>query len=255
MSSGKASNGCVMATCLRRGSTGISSPVSRPTTPAQGPAALTTEPAAISPLGVRTPEIAPSPSSSNPVNQHAVLEPDAELLGALDVAAQDLRRPDKPVGRAVHPSDEPLDRYRRVQLGYLFRPHLPRLLEPGRPLDALCLPQRLEPRLVVGQEEVPALAVAGVHPQLLLEAQELLAREQREPHVGLRSELAAKPPARPPGAAAPRPRLALEHHHGTTPPLGEVVGDARPDDTRPDNDYLGGPHAAPDRVASMFNLT
>ena len=50
----------------RLGVTGRSSPASRPTGPAQGPAAITTWPAEMSPRGVRTDRTCP-PSVSMPV--------------------------------------------------------------------------------------------------------------------------------------------------------------------------------------------
>ena len=108
---------------------------------------------------------------------HAVLEPYAEPLCALDVAAQHLHRPEKAVRRSEHATDEPLGADRGVDVPYLLRPHLPRVLEPGGPLDASRPSQRVELRLVAREEEVPAPAVAGVHTELLLEAHELLARE------------------------------------------------------------------------------
>ena len=135
------------------------------------------------------------------------------------------------------------------------RPHLPRVLEPGRPLDASRPSQRVELRLVAREEEVPAPAVAGVHAELLLEAHELLAREQREPHVYLGAELGAEPAGRSSRAALSRRQISLQHEYRAASPLREVVGDAGSDHPRADDDGLGRPHALPDRVASMFNLT
>ena len=54
ISSGSASVGTVGATCRRSGETGISTPASRPSAPAQAPAALTTCRAAIGPAVVCT---------------------------------------------------------------------------------------------------------------------------------------------------------------------------------------------------------
>src|SRR5215211_3947946 len=118
ISSGKRSKGYVTAACLRSGSTGRSRPASRTTGAAQAPAAFTTSPAATSPE-VRTVEILPDPSSSKSAH--------STPCGALDVAAQDLHRPDKAVGRAEDTADEPVGTDRRVDLLYFRRRHFSRL--------------------------------------------------------------------------------------------------------------------------------
>ena len=53
------SKASVTKMCRRRGSTGSSSPAIRPTSGAQGPAALTTSRVAMVPAGVRTPVTRP----------------------------------------------------------------------------------------------------------------------------------------------------------------------------------------------------
>src|SRR3712207_3466850 len=93
----------------------------------------------------------------------AVPDPHPQPLRTLHVTAQYLRGPDKPVGRAVDAAGEPAGAYRRVDLGYLGRLHLPGLLEPCGPLDLSRLPQRFELRLIVGQKQVPARTIAWVH--------------------------------------------------------------------------------------------
>src|SRR5215218_2490697 len=173
---------------------------------------------------------------------HAVLEPHAKPCGALDVAAQDLHRPDKAVGRAEDTADEPVGTDRWVDLLYFRRRQLSQLLEPGCPLNVLRGPQGVELLPIAREEEIPIREVAGVHAEILLKAQELLAREQREPDVYLGAELGAEAAGGPARATPSGLSVTLEHEDTLATLLREVVGNARPDHPGADDHYLGRPH-------------
>jgi hypothetical protein len=110
-------------------------------------------------------------------------------------------------------------------------------------------------RLVAREKEVPARPVTGVRAQLLLEARQLLAREQRETNVHLGTELGAESAGGPARAAPSGRPIPLQHENAPATLLREVVGDASPDHPGADDDDLGGSHAATALVARMFNRT
>src|SRR5829696_7924395 len=117
------------------------------------------------------------------------------------------------------------------------------------------------------EQEMPIRAVAGVHAEILLEAQELLAREQREPDVYLGAELSAEAASGPARATPSGLSVTLEHEDTLATLMREVVGNARPDHPGADDDYLSrphgctrsfrpcAPHAATSRFARMFRRT
>src|SRR5262245_11108636 len=97
--------------------------------------------------------------------------------------------------------------------------------------------------LVPDQEQIADLPVTGIDTELLDEAPEDRDRLQREPDLGLGSELGADAPGgfrRGAGAHG----LALKHDHIAQSTLRQVVGDATADHAPSDDDGVSGPWKA-----------
>ena len=81
------------------------------------------------------------------------------------------------------------------------------------------------------EPEIARLRVPGIGAGLITEAEKLLTREEREPHIDRRRVLRPESARRPPRAPFAGPNGSVEHHDIADAPRGEVPGDARAHDT------------------------
>ena len=94
--------------------------------------------------------------------------------------------------------------------------------------------------VVGGEEEVTHGLVAAVPSGLVVEAPELLAREERQADVDGRRKLRAETAGSPPGAAGAGGRGVIEEHDGTAPERSEVPRDCGAHDAGADDHDVGG---------------
>lgn len=179
---------------------------------------------------------------AQPCARLTVVEPHAEPLGGLDVAPQDLERPQEPVTRAEDAAPEAVEAHRRVDARDLVPADRPRIREPRPPLHLPRRRERVERLLPLGEEEISAGSEAGIDADLLGEAQQLLARQQRQTDVDFGAELRTKASRRFAGAALARPRARLDHADVRAPPRRQVPGDAGADDAGADDHHVRDGH-------------
>src|SRR5207244_1927184 len=113
--------------------------------------------------------------------------------------------------RTESASHDPVERDRGVQPRDLLRAHLDRLVKAAGVLDAASVAQRLELLPVRGEPEVAGRPVAGIDARLRLEAEQLLAGEERQADVDRGRVLRPEAAGRASGAAAAGHRGAVDH--------------------------------------------
>ncbi len=160
----------------------------------------------------------------------------AEPLGGRAIARQDPQRANEAVARAVRAADDPRAPQRRVERRDLVRADLARVVHAVGALHRQRRAQLRQLRRIGRDPQIAGRDETAVAAGLVGEAAQLLAREQRQPHVDRARELHAKAARRATGAAFARTRRAVEHDHVARAARGQVVRDARADDAGADDD-------------------
>jgi hypothetical protein len=178
----------------------------------------------------------------DPGDARVPVERGAAPLGVVEVAAKDLQRPDRGVARAPRGRHGAVEQHVRVEPCGLLGRELDGLGQPARVLDGARGTECVARGIVVGEEEVPDRAHSRITAGIVGETAQLLAREQREPHVDGGRELRAEATRGAPGAAGARRRGGVDDRDARAA-RGEVPGHARADDAGADDeDVRGGRH-------------
>src|SRR5947209_16138651 len=91
----------------------------------------------------------------------AELNSGAEALRRGEIPAEDLQRPDEPIGRTVGAAGDRIPWHGRIEINNLTGCDFPDIPEPGRLLKRRSRPQRRQLVWIRGYEEVHACPVLG----------------------------------------------------------------------------------------------
>ena len=165
-------------------------------------------------------------------------ELDALPLRRLVIAAEDLHRADEAVGRGERAADDGVVVDGRIDRPRLVRADDARLRRAAGVLHRDRVAEAAEHLLGLREKEISVLRVSGIDAGLLLETEQLFAREHRQPDVHRRLELGAETAGCARRAAAAEGGGAVDDDDVADAEGGEVVRDARAGHPRSDDQHF-----------------
>ena len=178
-----------------------------------------------------------------PGDLHLPLQLHPQPLGGSEIPFNDAQWTDETVAGAERSPDYLIESDCGIEPRDLLGPDLDRLGQPLLMLNPPGCPEYLELACRGSEPEVTRRTVPRIPPRLLRKAAELVAREQRQPHVDRRGVLGPEPAGRLAGAALTGTVRAVEHQDVAPAAAREVICHARADHARADDDEGGCPHA------------